>query len=171
MLVPYRGRCWKLPDEVSSDQLIAAPHVFDFEPDVLRRHLLEELRPELVAEARPGDVLVAGRRFAHGSNHTHPFIAMKAMGLGLLCRSISRGPYRLAVFMGVPLLTIDEATYGALDDAAPVTVDFATGAIAAGDSAFIAEPLPPFLMEIIEAGGGFEHAKINGIGGGNVPRG
>jgi 3-isopropylmalate/(R)-2-methylmalate dehydratase small subunit len=161
MLTPYHGRCWKLPDGVSSDQLIGPRHVFNFEPDYLRQHLLEEVSPDLARSAKPGDLIVAGAHFAHGSIHSHPFIAMKAMGLGLICRSLSRGPYRLTVFMGVPVLTIDDATYGAIQDADELAVDFATGAIVdrtTGET-FTAEPLPPFLMEIIEAGGGFEHAK------------
>lgn len=161
MLKPYYGRCWKLPDGVSSDQLIAAPHVFNFEPDYLRQHLLEEVSPTLAKAAKPGDIIVAGAHFAHGSIHSHPFIAMKAMGLGLVCRSLSRGPYRLTVFMGVPVLTIDDDAYRAIADADELAVDFATGEIADGTTGrtFQAEPLPPFLMEIIEAGGGFEHAK------------
>ncbi len=162
MLTPYRGRCWTLPDGVSSDQLIAPPHVFDFEPDYLRRHLLAEVRPAFAREAKPGDIIVAGANFAHGSIHSHPFIAMKAIGVGLVCRSLSRGPYRLTVFMGVPVLTVDDATYGALRDGDAIEVDFATGRIVdrTTGASFAAEPLPPFLMEIIEAGGGFEHARL-----------
>ncbi|NNM71597.1 3-isopropylmalate dehydratase [Enterovirga aerilata] len=159
MLTPYHGRCWKLPDGVSSDQLIAPPHVFNFEPDYLRQHLLAEVSPDLARSAKPGDIIVAGAHFAHGSVHSHPFIAMKAMGLGLICRSLSRGPYRLTVFMGVPVLTIDDETYCAIRDADELAVDFATGEIRTTDKTFKAEPLPPFLMEIIEAGGGFEYAK------------
>jgi 3-isopropylmalate/(R)-2-methylmalate dehydratase small subunit len=162
MLHPYRGRCWKLPDDVSSDQLIAAQHVFEFSPEVLRKHLLAELRPEIAEQARPGDILLAGENFASGSNHSHPFLAMKAMGLGLVCRSISRGPYRLAVFMGIPLLTADAATYGAIADGDAVEVDFTAGAIADRTTGrdHTLEPLPAFLIEIVAAGGGLEHARL-----------
>lgn len=162
MLHPYRGRCWKLPDDVSSDQLIEAKYVFDFEPEILRHHLLKELRPELAKEARPGDILFAGENFANGSNHSHPFLAMKAIGLGLVCRSISRGPYRLAVFMGIPLLTSDAAIYAALNDGDEVEVDFATGSITDRSTGqrHSLQPLPQYLIEIVQAGGGLEHAKL-----------
>ena len=39
---PYTGTCWKLPDAVSSDQLIGPAHVFDFEAETLRKHLLDD---------------------------------------------------------------------------------------------------------------------------------
>lgn len=162
MLQPYRGRCWKLPDDVSSDQLIEAKYVFDFDPQILKHHLLKELRPEIAQEARPGDILFAGENFANGSNHSHPFLAMKALGLGLVCRSISRGPYRLAVFMGIPLLTADQAVYQAIADGDHIEVDFAAGSIVDERSGkrHALEPLPPYLIEIVQAGGGLEHAKM-----------
>lgn len=158
----YRGRCWKLPDDVSSDQLIAAQHVFEFSPDVLRKHLLHELRPEIAGEAQPGDVLLAGENFALGSVHSHPFLAMKAMGMGLVCRSISRGPYRLSVFMGVPLLTADGDTYEAIADGDRLEVDFTAGTVVDRTTGrqHVLEPLPPFLIEIVAAGGGLEHARL-----------
>jgi 3-isopropylmalate/(R)-2-methylmalate dehydratase small subunit len=162
MLQPYRGRCWKLPDDVSSDQLIEAKYVFDFDPQILKQHLLKELRPEIAREAQPGDILFAGENFANGSNHSHPFLAMKALGLGLVCRSISRGPYRLAVFMGIPLLTADAAVYQAIADGDQLEVDFAAGSIVDERSGrrHALEPLPPYLIEIVQAGGGLEHAKL-----------
>jgi len=161
MLAPYSGRGWKLPDGVSSDQLIASKYAFDFDPEVLRLHLLEDVDPTLAGGARCGDLIVAGANFANGSIHSHPFIAMKAMRLGMLCRSIPRGAYRLAVFFGVPLLTIDIETYDAISNGDALEVDFRTGRIdnrSTGRS-FAVEPLPTFLMEIVEAGGGLEHAQ------------
>jgi 3-isopropylmalate/(R)-2-methylmalate dehydratase small subunit len=41
-----QGRCWKLGDDVSSDALISARHVFEYDPRQLRKHLLAEDRPE-----------------------------------------------------------------------------------------------------------------------------
>jgi len=159
---PYDGRCWKLPDDISSDQLIGAQHVFDFDPQVLRKHLLAEFRPEIAANAKEGDILLAGDNFANGSNHSHPFLAMKAIGMGLVCKSISRGPYRLSVFMGIPLLTCEADVYERIDDGDRIKVDFVSGAVEnlSRGGGFSLQPLPPFLIEIVAAGGGLEHAKL-----------
>ena len=155
------GRCWRFGDEISSDQLINARHVFEYEPAVLARHLLEELRPEFAGGAQAGDLLVAGRRFAHGSNHSHPFIAMRHLGLGLICGSLGRGPFRLAVAMGVPLLTVGPEVLAGLQDAERLAVDFRGGVIVneTAGTRFEVEPLSPFLLEIVEAGGSLEYVR------------
>jgi len=155
------GRCWKIGDDVASDQLISGKHVFDYDPRVLRRHLLHDLRPELAAEAQPGDVLVAGRRFAHGSHHSHPFLAMKEMGVGLLAEPLSRAPFRLAVFLGVPMLEVTPEIVAALADGDRLEIDYAAGRIANRSSGreYQVPPLPEFLREIVRAGGGLNYLK------------
>lgn len=165
-----RGRIWKLDHDVSSDLLINARHVFEYDPRMLRKHLLHEVRPELVDQAQPGDVLVAGRRFAHGSQHSHPFLAMKEMGLGLLAVKLTRAPFRLAVYMGVPLLEISPEIYAQVVDGEPLEVDYAQGLITlpAQSRQLHAQPLPDFLLDMVRAGGGIgwmrEQARLEKIG-------
>jgi 3-isopropylmalate/(R)-2-methylmalate dehydratase small subunit len=155
------GRAWKFSSDISSDQLISARHVFEFDPRMLRHHLLAEVRPEFAQQAQPGDVIVAGRNFAHGSNHSHPFLAMKALGVGLLVRSLSRGPFRLAIFMGVPVLMAGSDVLDAIDDGDQLEIDFSRGAIfnATSGKQMQVEPLAPFLQDIVNAGGGLEFVK------------
>lgn len=155
------GRAWKFSSDISSDQLISARHVFEFDPRMLRHHLLAEVRPEFAQQAQPGDVIVAGRNFAHGSNHSHPFLAMKALGVGLLVRSLSRGPFRLAIFMGVPVLMAGSDVLDAIGDGDQLDIDFARGAIfnATSGKRMEVEPLAPFLQDIVNAGGGLEFVK------------
>ena len=155
------GRCWRLGDDVSSDALISARHVFEYDPRMLRKHLLAEVRPEFAAEAQPGDVLVVGKRFAHGSQHSHPFLALKEMGVGLVARTLSRPAFRLAIYMGVPLLEVGKDVPEQLGDGDRLRVDFSAGAIA-NESRGVdlqVEPLPAFLLEIVAAGGGLAHLK------------
>jgi 3-isopropylmalate/(R)-2-methylmalate dehydratase small subunit len=150
------GRCWLLGDDVPSDALISTQHTFQYDPRQLRKHLFAEVRPALAVEAKAGDLLVAGKRFAHGSQHSHPFLAMKEIGVGLIARTLSRPSFRLAIFMGVPLLEIGAEAIGLLHDGDQLRVDFATGSISnqtTGTQVQV-EPLPPFLLEIITAGGG-----------------
>ncbi|WP_431858257.1 hypothetical protein [Azospirillum sp.] len=157
----FSGRCWRFGDDLASDQLIPPQHVFEYDPAVLRRHLLAEVRPELSAEARAGDVLVTGRNFANGSHHSHPFLAMKEMGVGLICETISRGPFRLAVFVGIPLLVAGPEVIAALGDGDALQVDFAAGVIRNQTTGrrFDVEPLAPFLQDIVAVGGGLSYAR------------
>ena len=156
-----QGRAWKFDDDLSSDELISARHVFEFDEVFLRKHLLEEVRPEIARDAQPGDVLVCAGAFAHGSNHSHPFIAMKALGLGLLTRSLSRGPFRLAIFFGIPFLIVQDDVLQAIHEGDRMTVDFAAGLIIDDSTGtrHQAQGLSPFLQEIVDAGGGLEHGR------------
>ena len=89
-----RGRCWKLGDSVSNDQLIASKFVFDYDLAILTKHIMADVIPEFASQAKAGDVIVAGENFAHGSLHIHPFLALKAMGVG---PEIAKGAMRLSI--------------------------------------------------------------------------
>ncbi|CAM3816486.1 3-isopropylmalate dehydratase small subunit [Bordetella tumulicola] len=156
MNLVYQGRCWKLDNDISSDELISARHVFEYDPETLRKHLLAEVRPELASQAKAGDLIVAGKRFAHGSQHTHPFLAMRAMGLGLLAHRLFRPPFRLAIYSGIPLLELSEQALSMFDDGDQMSVDFRTGQIEniTRNQKIEATPLPDFLLQIVQAGGG-----------------
>jgi len=165
MNLVLEGRCWKLGDDVSSDELISARHVYEYDPRQLRKHLLAERRPALAAEAAAGDILLVGKRFAHGSQHTHPFLAMKEMGLGLVARTLARPPFRLAIYTGVPVLEISESAAAALADGDRLRVDFVSGTVenlSAGTRLQL-DPLPGFLLDIVRAGGGLAYLR-DGIG-------
>lgn len=155
----YQGRCWKLDHNVSSDELISARHVFEYDPQQLRKHLLHEVRPEFSGEAQAGDLIVAGKRFAHGSQHTHPFLAMKAIGLGLLAPRLMRPPYRLAIYSGVPLLELNETHLDSFNDGDQLRVDFRSGQVQNLTQHWEIDvaPLPAFLLEIVQAGGGMSY--------------
>lgn len=157
----YEGRCWMLGDDVSSDDLISARHVFEYDPEKLRNHLFEERNPLFARQVQAGDIVVAGRRFAHGSQHTHPFLALKAMGVGLMARQMLRPPFRLAVYCGVPLLEVSDQAYALLNDADRLRVNFKTGEIRNLTSGQVSNvtPLPGFLLEIIQSGGGLGYLK------------
>ena len=157
----FSGRCWRLGDDVASDSLISARHVFEYDPRLLRKHILAEVRPEFAVEAKPGDILVVGKRFAHGSQHSHPFIALKEMGVGLIARTLSRPAFRLSIYMGVPLLEVGADVVERLGDGDRLRVDFATGTITDETSCvrLQTDPLPAFLLEIVAAGGGLGHLK------------
>lgn len=157
----YQGRCWKLGDDVSSDELISAQHVFEYDPQVLRKHLLEERLPQFATEAQAGDIMIAGKRFAHGSQHTHPFLAMKAIGVGLLGEQLLRPPFRLAIYSGIPLLEISQSVQDMLDDGDQIRVDFKNGEITnlTQNATIQVKPLPDFLLDIVKAGGGLGYMR------------
>jgi len=128
-------------DNINTDYIITSRRKREsIDPQYLRRYLFEELDPNFAATVQPGDVLVAGRNFGCGSAMEVAVTAVVAAGIrAVLASSFSRTYYRNAVNNGLLPLICD------------------TSAIREGDridmSALAAEPLPPIMLQIIEAGG------------------
>lgn len=123
--------------------------------DVLREHVMTAIDSEFPKKARPGDIVVAGRRFAQGNPHIQGFLGLRALGLGVVAESIPRGSLRNAVNAGVqtlphcPNVTTESETGDELE------VDFATGRfrnLTRGTERLYA-PLPQELRAIVEIGG------------------
>ncbi len=146
----YRARVFG--DDINTDYIIASRRKRDsLDPAVLRRYLFEELAPDFAASVEPGDVIVAGENFGCGSAMEVAVTALLGAGIhAVLARSFSRTYYRNAVNNGLRPLICDTARIGEGDRLLmeeDAIVNTSTGEKVA------AEPLPPVMRRIIEAGG------------------
>ena len=152
-----KGRCYKLghdvphPGGVIPNRLIVAR---EMDPQKLVPHLFEETDPGFAERARPGDIIVTGRNFGMGPK-ANGYIAMQALGLGLICESMPFLAYRAAVGAGVRVLTdcINVGDMCATGD--ELEVDFENGLFVNHTRSITREypPLPDALREIVEVGG------------------
>ena len=102
-----------------------------------------------------GQILVAGRNFGCGSSREHAPIAIKAAGVDVvIAKSFARIFYRNSINTGLAIMECPEAVDAisagdvvSVDADAGIIVDETTG------QTFQAQPFPPFIREIIEAGG------------------
>jgi len=150
-----RGRIWKLGDHVDTDQLLPGRYLTLTDPRQLAEHCLEEVRPEFHLQVRPGDIILAGENLGCGSSREHAPIALRALGVScLVAASFARIFFRNCINLGLPALTSPEAA-AAIADGDEVTIDLATGRIddLSRGLHFAAPPLPPYLDEILRAGG------------------
>ncbi len=153
-----RGRCWRFGDNVGCDGDMM-PFRFalarETRLDALRDYAMTGLDPDFPKKARPGDIVVAGKRFGQGNPHIQGFLGLKALGLGLVVESIPRGSLRNAVNAGVPILPECPGISAALRDGDQLEVDFASGAIRnlSTRTDYRATPLPPPLLDIVRRGG------------------
>ena len=78
----------------------------------------------------------------------------------VIAKSFARIFYRNAINVGLPIMECPSAV-DAIADGARVAVDTDSGTIANLDTGetFTAEPFPPFIAEIIEAGGLVERTR------------
>jgi 3-isopropylmalate/(R)-2-methylmalate dehydratase small subunit len=159
--VRFEGRAHVYGRDVDTDVIIPARYLNTSDPVELARHCMEDLDPTFVAKVEPGDIIVAGENFGCGSSREHAPIAIKAAGVSVvIAKSFARIFYRNAINTGLPIMEAPDAV-DAIADGDRVSVDADTGAVTdeTTGATFKAQPFPPFIREIIEAGGLVERTK------------
>lgn len=155
------GRAWKFGNDIDTDAIIPGRFLTIYDPKELASHAFEGTRNEFAAEAKDGDVIVAGRNFGCGSSREHAPLALKGAGIEfVVAKSFARIFYRNAINTGVlPLVCPDTDK---IADGAEVFVNLSQAYIEADKKQYPLEPIPEFMMRIVEAGGLVEYAKMRG---------
>jgi len=155
-------RVWRLPADVDTDAL-APGRWMKYSAEVIAHHCLESLRPQFALEARPGDVIVAGANFGIGSSREQAASALVHLGIAaVIAPSFGGLFYRNAFNVGLPLLTCRDAE--AIADGECVSFDLQLGLVRCVVDAvgrdladrgplLSCEPIPQFLLELVQAGG------------------
>jgi 3-isopropylmalate/(R)-2-methylmalate dehydratase small subunit len=145
-------RTWRLPADVDTDQL-APGATMKFGIEVTAHHCLEAVRPDFAATAQRGDVLVAGAHFGIGSSREQAASVLVHLGVAAVVAPSYSGLYfRNAFNVGLLLLTCARA--GEIDDGEAIAFDARGGRIVRADGAVLpCDPIPGFLLDIVEAGG------------------
>ena len=151
----FTARVWVLGDDIDTDIIIPTEYLALKTIDDMKQYGFSPLRPELAAQIQPGDVIVAGKNFGCGSSREHAPLVIKTCGTGcVIAKSFARIFYRNAINIGLPILECEEAAdeINANDE---VSVDFDTGIITdiTTGKTYKAQPFPPFIQNIIKAGG------------------
>ena len=150
-----KGRVFKYGDNVDTDVIIPARYLNTASHAELAAHCMEDIDKDFVKKAQPGDIIVAKKNFGCGSSREHAPIAIKACGIScVIASTYARIFYRNAINIGMPILECPEAA-AAIQAGDTVEVDFATGEIRDQTLGrrWQAQPFPPFIQSIIEAGG------------------
>ena len=150
-----KGHVFKYPDNVDTDVIIPARYLNTQDPKELASHCMEDIDKSFVAKVQPGDVMVGGWNFGCGSSREHAPLCIKTSGISVvIAKSFARIFYRNSINIGLPILECPAAA-DAIAAGDLVSVDFDTGVITdeTTGATFQAEPFPPFIQEIIAAGG------------------
>ena len=150
-----KGKVHKYADNVDTDVIIPARYLNTSDPAELAAHCMEDIDPTFSRKVTSGDILVAGRNFGCGSSREHAPLAIKASGIScVIAESFARIFYRNALNIALPIMECPAAAKAIFADD-DVEIDFTTGKITdktTGET-FAAEPFPPFMLELIAAGG------------------
>ncbi len=154
-----RGKVWKFGDNIDTDAIIPARYLNTSDPKELARHCMEDADAEFPQKVTPGDIIVAGKNFGCGSSREHAPIALKAAGIScIIAPSFARIFYRNAFNMGLPIFESAEAAKE-IEEGHEVEVDADSGIIKdlTTGKEMRAQPIPPFMQELIADGGLIEH--------------
>lgn len=149
------GNVFKYGDNVDTDVIIPARYLNTADANELARHCMEDIDASFVSKVAKGDIIVAGRNFGCGSSREHAPLSIKTSGIScVIAVTFARIFYRNAINIGLPILECPAAAE-AIEAGDKLSVDLSTGTITDETSGktFKAEPFPPFMQDLIAAGG------------------
>ena len=148
------GKVWRFGKDIDTDLIIAARYLNTSVPEELAKHVMEDADPEFVGKMSVGDVIVAGENFGCGSSREHAPIALKAAGVAaIIAPTFARIFYRNAFNMGLPIFELSESAEIKEGDEISVNMDEGTITNKSTSKTYNFTPIPPFMQELIDAGG------------------
>lgn len=150
-----KGRVWRFGNDIDTDAIIPARYLNTSDPAELAKHLMEDADREFPDKVRAGDIIVAGKNFGCGSSREHAPIAIKAAGVqAVVAKSFARIFYRNAFNIGLPIFESAGASEK-IKEGDVIEIDADKGIIKniTLNEQYNAKPIPPFMQEIINAGG------------------
>ncbi len=150
-----QGNTWKFGDDVDTDAIIPARYLNTSDPKELAAHCMEDADATFAGKVKAGDIIVAGKNFGCGSSREHAPVSIKAAGVScVVAQSFARIFYRNAFNTGLPILECPEAA-AAIRTGDEIEVDLDSGTIVnrSRGQTYRAEPIPPFMQALLNAGG------------------
>ena len=154
------GKAFVFGDNIDTDLIIAARYLNTSNPTELAKHVMEDADPECVKKISSGDIIVAGENFGCGSSREHAPVAIKYAGLSaVIAKSFARIFYRNAFNTGLVILEVKEADK--IGEGDELEIDLAAGLVknVTKNETYAFNAIPPFMMELLNAGGLMEYAK------------
>jgi 3-isopropylmalate dehydratase small subunit len=149
------GKVYKYGNNVDTDVIIPARYLNTIDEKELASHCMEDIDKGFIKTVSKGDIIVAEDNFGCGSSREHAPIAIKASGVYcVIANTFARIFFRNAINIGLPILECPEAVKNTSNgDELEVDIDTGTIRNITKGMEFHAEPFPPFMRKIIDAGG------------------
>ena len=154
------GKVWYFGANIDTDVIIAARYLNSSDPEHLAKYVMEDADPDFPKKLQRGDIIVAGENFGCGSSREHAPIALKAAGVAaVVAPSFARNFYRNAFNMGLPIFELPESLE--IKEGENISINLDNGEITNNTTkkTYKFTPIPPFMQELIAAGGLINFAK------------
>ena len=159
------GKAFKYGDHIDTDVIIPARYLNTSSAEELAMHCMEDIDESFAQVVKPGDVILAGENFGCGSSREHAPLAIKTAGVAcVVAKSFARIFFRNAFNIGMPIMICPQAVEES-ESGHVFEIDIKTGRIENKTSkrTYKAQPLPEFMVEMVEKGGLLNRLKARGI--------
>ena len=147
------GKVWKFGDNVNTDAM-APGFAFKAPWEELKKVILH-IHPKFTQEAKPGDVIVAGKNWGCGSSREQAPANLKRLGINcVLAESFGRIYFRNSVALAFPSLVCPGVS-GAFDEGDELELELESARVRnlTKGTELPGEPLSPDMLAIIAKGG------------------
>ncbi len=164
MIQEMKGRAFVFGNDIDTDAIIPARYLNTSDPEILKKHVMEDADSEFASKIGHGDIIVAGKNFGCGSSREHAPIAIKASGIScVIAESFARIFFRNSFNIGLPILISVEASRDIRQgDLLEVNADEGVIRNISTGKKYSSNRLPDFITELVADGGLIEHIKKRG---------
>jgi 3-isopropylmalate/(R)-2-methylmalate dehydratase small subunit len=150
-------------NDINTDIIIPGKYLTITDENELGRHAMAGIDPLFSQKSSGGIVLVVGENFGSGSSREQAPISLKNANVKcIVAKSFARIFYRNSINIGLPVLECANV-WENVRDGDPLSVTLEDGTVKNGRSGqvFTGQPLPPFILGIIQSGGLLNRLKKN----------
>ena len=158
-MTEIEGKALKYGDNINTD-IISPPQYMELSIAEAARYAMSAVDPDFAKRADKGSIFVAEKNLGSGSSRETSPLTLKHLGIGaVVAESFARIFYRNCINVGLPALTCPDA--GRISDGDSLAIDLTQGIIEnrTREERYDCDILPGHILDIIAAGGLFEHLK------------
>lgn len=157
---PTQHRIWRYGDNVNTDVIFPGKYTYTItERADMAQYALQDLDPAFATNAKPGDIIVAGRNWGSGSSREQAVICLIELGIrAVIAKSFARIYYRNAINSGLLVIACPEIV-DHLSTGDSLTLDTANSHLSCTAGTFTYPPLPASVQGIVTAGGLIPYLK------------
>lgn len=159
---PIKGRVYKFGDDINTDVIYPGKYLsITTDREEMAKHCFETVYPAFLKDARPGDIIVAGRNFGCGSSREQAATCLRYFGIaGVVAESFARIFYRNAINLGLPVLVAPGITR-VVQHGDTIVIDLEKGSVTHTRTGTTTESsrLPDFVLGILQDGGLIAHLR------------
>ena len=150
-----KGKVLKYGDDINTDVIFPGRYLAITDPKEMAEHAMEDLDKDFLKKLKEANIIVAGKNFGCGSSREQAATCLKYAGVkAIVAKSFARIFFRNAINQGIPIIETKEAVDN-IDEGDEIEIDTENGTInnLTKGTSFSFTSLPPFIQDIIDAGG------------------